>query len=39
MRDLRLRFGEVGGKGEIGRLAIGRVDGDVGVLRRGRKYM
>ena len=39
LRDLRVRFGDVGGEGGLGRLAIGRVNGDVGLLRRGRKYM
>lgn len=39
LRDLRVRFGEVGGEGKIGRLAIGSVDGDVEGLRKGRKYM
>jgi hypothetical protein len=39
LKHVRVRFGEVEAEGGIGRLAIGRVDGDVGVLSRGRKYM
>jgi hypothetical protein len=39
LRSLRVKFGDVGREGGLGRLAIGRADGDVGLLRRGRKYM
>ncbi|CAN9317872.1 unnamed protein product [Alternaria alternata] len=39
LKDLRIRYGDVGGEGEVGRLAIGRVDRDVEELRKGRKYM
>ena len=38
LKDVRIRFGDVEEGGEIGRLAIGRADGDVAPLRKGRKY-
>ncbi|KAB2099001.1 hypothetical protein AG0111_0g12794 [Alternaria gaisen] len=39
LRHLQVRFGEIEGEVGIGKLVIGRVDGDVGVLREGRKHM
>jgi hypothetical protein len=39
LKDLRIRYGDVVGGGEVGRLAIGRVDRDVGEWRKGRKYI
>ena len=39
LKDLRIRYGDVGGEREEGRLAIGRVDRDVGEWRKGRKYI
>ena len=38
LKDVRIRFGDVEEGGEIGRLAIGRLDGDVAPLRKGKKY-
>ena len=38
LKDVRIRFGDVEEGGEIGRLAIGRADGDVAPLGKGRKY-
>jgi len=38
MRHVRIRFGDVEGENAIGRLGIGRLDGDVVPLRKGRKY-
>ncbi|KAI4703498.1 hypothetical protein J4E89_010074 [Alternaria sp. Ai002NY15] len=38
LKDVRIRFGDVEEGGEIGRLAIGRADGDVAPLRKERKY-
>ncbi|KAI4653443.1 hypothetical protein J4E93_001209 [Alternaria ventricosa] len=38
LKDVRIQFGDVEEGGEIGRLAIGRLDGDVAPLRKGRKY-
>ena len=38
MRHVRIRFGDVEGENAIGRLGIGRLDGDVAPLKKGRQY-
>ncbi|KAI4941932.1 hypothetical protein J4E91_010482 [Alternaria rosae] len=38
MRHVRIRFGDVEGENAIGRLGIGRLDGDIAPLRKGRQY-
>ncbi|KAI4606939.1 hypothetical protein J4E83_009850 [Alternaria metachromatica] len=38
MRHVRIRFGDVEGENAIGRLGIGRLNGDVAPLRKGRQY-
>ncbi|KAH6878487.1 hypothetical protein BKA58DRAFT_466160 [Alternaria rosae] len=38
LKDLQIRFGDIEEDNKIGRLAIGRADGEVASLKRGRKY-
>jgi hypothetical protein len=38
LKDLRIRFGDAEEGNETGRLVIGRLDGDIASLKKGRKY-